>query len=80
MKQPIRQLKIVQYLLKNGTYTGSYRDFAIKITGVENNANNMRKTLISLAEAGVITLQSSRSINQYSENKTVIAINEDWLK
>lgn len=80
MKQPIRQLRIVQYLLINKLYVGSYRDFAVKITGNENNASNIRKTLVDLAEAGVIAIESSKSINQYSENKTIIAIREDWLR
>lgn len=80
MKQPIRQLRIIQYLIVNRKYVGSYRDFAIKITGNENNASNIRGTLKSLAEAGVVTLESSRSINQHSENKTVVTIREEWLK
>lgn len=80
MKQPITQLKIVQFLLKNGTYMGSYRDFAEKITGNSLNAANMRRTLMSLVDAGVVSIQSNNKANQHSESKTIISINENWLK
>lgn len=80
MKTPIIQIKIIQFLLRNGNYTGSFRDFAKIITGNADNASNIRRTLQLLTEAGVVEIESNSKINQYSEKKTIIAIKKDWLE
>lgn len=79
MKAPIIQIKIIQYLLIHGKYTGSFRDFAQIITGSADNASNIRRTLQLLDEAGVVKLESDSKINQHSEKKTTIAIKQEWL-
>ena len=77
MKKPIRQLQIIQYLLRNGTYIGSYRDFAERITGKAENAHNIRLTLYNLVEAGVVAIESNRTAD--SKTRTIISIHKDWI-
>lgn len=72
------QFKILQFLLKNGAYTGSYRDFAKTLTGNPDDGSNIRRCVQSLVKAGVVSAESNDSY-QFEKGKTIIMVREDWL-
>lgn len=68
---------IIEFLIRNnGSFCGSYRDFAEAMGKPKSDATNLCRHIHELEDMGIVTSVVDEAITKNS--KTLIGLNDDW--